>query len=314
MAQIEPFGSLPDGRRVDAIMLRSDAIAARILTYGARLTDLRVDEGPSVTVGSEDLADYGPGASLEFCGPVIGPVLNRISGAQANLDGERLTFEANVEGRLSLHSGSAGTHRAIWNISEVGPSAVTLFVELPHGEGGFPGNRRIGVTYRLGPGPSISIGIWARTDRPTVLNVGHHPYWNLDGTDSWKGHRLTVHASHYLPVDADFAATGEIELVEGTEYDLREGALLGTLIDNNYCLDARASVLIPAAELIGSSGRGLRLATSAPGLQVFTGQPYGVALEPQMWPNAPSHKRFPSIVIREFDCFRQDTRIAFFVI
>ncbi|MBW0158345.1 aldose epimerase family protein [Sedimentimonas flavescens] len=321
-ADIREFGKLADGRVVRATTLRAGELSARILTLGATLQDLRLAGTPWPLVLGSDL----PGAymsSLNWCGAVVGPVANRIGGARARIDGRDHRFTPN-EGPNLLHSGDDGISGLIWELTEAAGDAVTLQCDLAHGFGGFPGHRMIRVTYRIASPATLEITLSAQSDRETLMNLAHHPYWNLDGTGTTSGHSLSVAASRVLPT-RESLPLGPVP-VEGTPYDLRQARALPDLppLDHNYCLDA-ADTPRPVARLTGERGVTLVLETDAPGLQVYdgrgldstpypglTGQPYkaraGLALEPQLWPDAPNHPDFPSIALRPGQEWRQKTR------
>ena len=296
------FGRTPDGRKVDLLRIGSDRLTLEILTLGARLNVVQLDAGPSLALGSATV-DEALGDAI-YAGPIIGPIINRIGGGQARLNGQVLTMERNQAGKHALHSGSHGTQSKIWHVDEASDNAVSLSVLLPDGEGGLPGNRRIAVSYSVAD-TTISIDITGSTDAETFLNIGHHGYWNLDGRQSWEGHRLQVAASHYLPTDADTVPTGEVRPVDNSIYDLRQMAAPSDKLDTNFCLDPTEG---PVASLVGTSGRQLDVFTDAPGFQVYTGKPTAIALEPQVWPDAPNHDGFPSISVKPGELFRQTTR------
>lgn len=296
------FGRLPDGRPVEMIGIRGSSLEARILTFGARLHALSFEGSPNLMAGSPDLAGYlGP---LIYAGPVVGPVVNRIAGAKAEIDGKACLFQANQSGRHCLHSGD-GIQGMLWEVEEAGPAAVRLSVALEDGRGGFPGNRRLSAEYRI-EGAALRLELSASTDAPTLMNPAHHGVWNLDGTRSWEGHRLEVETDRYLPVDADTIPTGEIAPVTGTPYDHRMPRAPDPSLDHNFCF-APAAGPRRLARLTGASGRALEVVSDAPGLQVYAGGRQGIALEPQLWPDAPHHPDFPSILLRPGENFRQTT-------
>jgi len=296
-----PFGALTDGRAVQAIDLVAGDLAARVLDYGARLVLYRRGDGPNVCVASDDLAEFE--GALHYAGPIIGPVINRISGARAEIAGRTFTFDPNQDGQHTLHSGRHGTQYAVWKIAETGPAGVTLSVDLPDGEGGFPGNRRITARYAL-EDDGLTLEISATTDAPTLMNPGSHGIWNSDGAEDWSGLRLMIPAERFLPVSADTLPTGEIAPVAGTVYDHRQPGPPDPSLDHNYCFDASFGL---RARLEGAHGA-LEIRSDAPGLQAFAGGSRGIALEPQLWPDAPHNRGFPSILLGPGDTFGQRSR------
>jgi aldose 1-epimerase len=172
----------------------------------------------------------------------------------------------------------------------------------------------------------------ATTDRPTFLNLANHSYWNLDATPTFKGHKLQVMANTYLPTTDAFIPTGAIAPVEGTPFDLRNARDVVPAhadgFDNNFCVSSERRDLTHVATLTGQTGIGLEMWTTEPGLQVYdaraqgsgafaglNGAPYqnycGLALEAQMWPNAPNEPAFPSIEITPDAAYRQITQWRF---
>jgi len=328
MARIDAFGTLPDGQEIRVITLRAGELIARVLTLGASLQDLRLAGVPWPLILGSD----APGAylgALPWPGAVVGPVANRIGGAAAVIGGRLCQFTPN-DGPNLLHSGTTGISGQIWQIEEVEDGAVTLSCTLAAGHGGFPGNRVIRVRYAIEAPATLALTLTAETDAVTLMNPAHHPYWNLDGTPTTEGHQLQVAAAHYLPTDAA-NLPGDPLPVAGTDYDLRAARALPDLppLDHNFCLDpAPGGALRPVATLTGGRGVTLTLETDAPGLQVYdgraldsrpypglTGAPYGphagIALEPQLWPDAPAHADFPPITLAPGETFRQRLRYSF---
>ncbi|WP_284164328.1 aldose epimerase family protein [Frigidibacter sp. SD6-1] len=320
-AEIMEFGKTADGRIVHAVTLRSGALTATVLTWGAVLQGLWLKGVPhSLTLGSDRLADYeGP---MVHHGSLVAPVANRISGARAQLDGRELTFEKNHAGRMTLHSGSAGTQAKVWTIAQADARHVVLALDLADGEGGFPGNRHVEAGFEV-TGAALRLTITATTDRPTFFNATNHSYWNLDGTATWEGHRLRVAAEERLLTDAEDCATGEVEPVAGGAYDFRSGATPvpgNPPIDHCFALARARRALTPEMWLTGRKGVTLEVATTEPGLQLYDGRgaarpgcgPYeGIAIEAQGWPDAPNRAGFPSIVLRPGEEVRQVTEWRF---
>ncbi len=325
-AQIAPFGQTADGRTVHRIALARGALRAAVLTYGARLQDLRLDGvGWPLTLGSDSLAAYeGP---MAYAGPVVGPVANRIAGASASLAGRTHAFEAN-DGTSTLHGGTGGTHARVWRIVAATADAVTLALDLPDGLGGFPGNRHLVARFALGPGAAMTLALTATTDAPTWINLANHSYWTLDPAPTIAGQMLEVAAHHYLPVDDRRLPAGPPAPVTGTRLDFRAGRVLALPPDLDHCFclaPARRPAPVLAARLTGRSGLALTLETTEPGLQVYDGSgltsaPFrdlsgretarfgGLALEPQGWPDAPNRPDFPSVALAAGGAYAQTTR------
>jgi len=172
------FGYTADGRHVQKITLRSEQLTVTILTLGAVINDVRLSGVAwPLTLGSPDVASYE--GKLSSFGSFMGPVINRIKGCTAKIDGTTYTFEKHRCGNLTQHSGSTGMHRQIWEIAEYGPDYVVLALNLPDGLGGFPGNREITVRYDIEQA-SLRLTATASTDAPTPFNPANHSYWSLD--------------------------------------------------------------------------------------------------------------------------------------
>jgi aldose 1-epimerase len=303
-----PFGTLPDGRAVHSITLAEGDLTVRLLTLGATLNDVRLQGVPhSLTLRSDDPADYlGP---MLYFGGIVGPVANRMRGAQARIGGFVHNFEANQSGRHILHSASAGTHLKIWEVTEETPTAATFALTLPDGEGGFPGTRRLTARFTVAAPATLRLDLQMTTDATTIANVVNHSYWNLDGTPTWEGHSLRIAADAILPVDADVIPTGEVLPVAGTPYDFRSARTFapGTpALDHNFCLSDAPMGLRDVLTLTGRSGVSMTIATTEPGVQVYDGghtrRPggqlhEGFAIEPQHWPDTPANPHFPPITL-----------------
>lgn len=289
--------------------LARGGMRVEFLTYGARVHGLSIGASPNMAGHAIDLASYE--STAVYTGAVIGPVINRISGGAADIAGQRHRFEVNEYGRNTLHSGSAGTQSRVWQIAEHGRDWVTFSIMLQDGEGGFPGVRIIRTTYRLLTDCMLQVRIEAKTDAPTLMNPALHSQWNLDGTDLWTGHRLSVAARHYLPTTSEKIPTGQVAEVAGTPFDLRGLRAPDPGLDHNYCFPLNATSPMPVAELVGRSGRRLRVYSDAPGLQVYCGALSSIALEPQLWPDAATQPEFPSILLGPDRIFRQESHYLF---
>ena len=314
---ITPFGISAQGEAVQRINIGRDGLTASILTWGSVLQGIWLEgTSRSLTLGSERLSDYE--GDMRYHGSLIGPVVNRFTDARATIDGQELVFEANQDGRHCLHSGSAGTHLKVWRLAEATEDSLRLELDLPDGEGGFPGNRRVTAMWHV-DGASLHLQVHATTDRPTPVNFANHSYWNLDGTPTWAGHRLMIAADSYLPTTPDFTPTGEIRPVEGTPMDFRKARRIEPgqdLFDNCYILGTAPGPLREVLRLTGQSGIGLAVSTTDPGVQVYDGRNAfrpghgsheGFAIEAQNWPDAPNHAGFPSITLKPGQDYRQHT-------
>lgn len=343
------FGHLPDGRAVEAVTLtNAQGMSATVLAWGATLQAMvvpdRDGEFADVTLGHASLAGYL--ASDAYFGASVGRVANRIAGGRFTLEGAEYRIPAN-NGPNALHGGPEGFDKALWTIEEVASTpdpAVRLAHVSPHGDQGFPGAVQVTATYTLTASGELAIEYRAATDRPTLVNLTNHAYWNLAGEGSAEGamgHLLTIPAEHFLPTDADAIPTGEFAPVAGTPFDFRTATAIGARVpdtahpqigighgyDHNWVVarDRSAAPRLVARLAHPASGRRLEVLSTEPGVQFYSGnfldgrlvgksgQAYrqgdGIALEPQMFPDTPNHPEFGSIRLAPGEEYRH--RISF---
>jgi len=312
------------GKGTSMIVLRSEHLTATLSPFGARLAGLwHKDYTQSLVLGAPEDNDFT--SDLIYFGALIGPVANRISGAKVCIDNKVWQMDAN-EAPNCLHSGSEGLHALHWKITDQSERHATFQIALDHGYGGLPGNRVITATYTVDD-IRLRLDITAISDQTTPINIAHHPYWNLSQDASVSAHFLQAAAQTYLPVDSATCPTGEIAAVSGTPYDFTHPLKVptDTTLDANLCL-SRAQRATPqfAARLSVQGGPALEIATTEQGLQIYNGTGLrpsdtrlhpgqklgcaaGIALEPQGWPDAPSHPGFPSILHAAGARYRQST-------
>ncbi len=327
-SQVHDFGVTQAGETVHSIDISNDTLSARVLTYGAALQDLRLTGiSHPLILGWPRLEDYQ--ASAACLGVIVGRFANRIANGTYVLDGQTYQADRNFLNRHTLHGGSNGMHRLVWDIVSTSPDAVSLRLALPDGHMGFGGDLTTTVTYRIEPDATLSIKVEAQTTTASLCNIAPHIYFNLDASVRINDHELTVDADRYLLVDDDLIPTGEIVDVTNTPLDLRTNRAIGTFaFDHNYCLSDHRMPCRPVATLTSpKSGISMQLETTEPGLQVYSGahlgekltglsgEPYGpnagIALEPQNWPDAPNHPTFPNTVLRAGEAYRHMSRFVF---
>lgn len=325
------FGEDPTGAPVEAATLRSGGATARVMTWGATLLDYRIaDVDHALVLGAPSLAPYF--SAMRYFGATVGRVANRIANGHAMIDGAAHAFDRNENDRSTLHGGAQGCSDRNWRLEDCDAAACRMTLRLPDGLGGFPGDLDIAATYALDDAGALDILYEATTNAPTLCNLAHHSYWNLDGSSDASAHRLTVFAERYLPVDVTQIPVGPSATVAETRFDFRRARPVtrpgdGPL-DHNFCLaDAPTPALRPACVLESASGVRLQVSTTEPGLQIYDaggldtgstpghgGAPYGaragVAIEPQRWPDAPNQPGYPSILLRPNERYRQASRFA----
>ncbi|MER7717037.1 aldose epimerase family protein [Streptomyces flaveolus] len=318
----ELFGTLSDGTRVHRWTLERAGVRVRVLTYGGIVQSAEVPDRDGrtadVVLGFADLDGYVRHPEPYF-GALVGRYANRIAGGRFPLDGRTYALALN-NGPNSLHGGERGFDKRVWDAEPVG-HGVRLSRVSPHGEEGFPGRLEISATYTLDGSGALRIVYEAVTDAPTVLNPTNHSYFNLSGSGHTGGHELRIAASRITPVDADLIPAGAPAEVAGTRFDFREARKVGAGYDHNFVLDKGVTqAAVPVAELYDPvSGRAVSVATTEPGLQLYTadhlGEPFapgdGIALETQHFPDSPNRPDFPSTVLRPGEAFRSETVYGF---
>lgn len=334
--------TLADGRRVDVLRIgTAPGAQLDVLTLGAAVHRLVVPCGDgerrNVTLAHADLDSRL--TSTDYLGATVGRYANRIADGRFVLDGREFRLDVNDRGN-TLHGGADGFDRRLWEVVGHAQDEVTLRLESPDGDMGFPGTLDARVTYRV-EGSTVQVHHEATTDAPTVVSLTSHAYVNLDGegAGSIAEHRLRVEADTYLPIDATGIPSGELAGVAGTPFDLTTSRALGTVLATDHaqltsaggidhCYVVRGAGLRTAAVLESSRSRTrLELRTDQPGLQVYTGnfldgsvrstagghhsRGSGVALEPQALPDSPHHLEWPQAVLRPGSTYRATSEWAF---
>lgn len=311
-----PYGVTAAGENVDIFTLRNRrGMVVRILTYGGVINEISVPDRKgvfgNVVLSLPDLQAYEAHPNFSS---LLGRYANRIADGGFTLDGVRHELPSNPQG-ISSHGGPSGFSTKVWH-AETLRDGVALSYESAAGENGYPG--RLSVTVRYLLTDFLTLRYSARTDKPTVVNLSHHVYFNLAGSDSILGESLQVFADRYTVFDARKIPTGRIDPVAGTPVDFRTATVLSDFsLDHDFVLNEppRRGALRLAARLSDpGSGRSLEVRTSQPGMQVYTGRKAGVALETQHFPDSPHQVLFPSTVLRPGQVFRSETEFRFGVI
>ncbi len=346
-----PFGTHA-GKPVTAYRLsNANGLCASLIDFGARLTQMVVPDKAGtpadIVLGFDDLAAYA--ATDTYFGATCGRYGNRIAGGRFMLDGTTVQVTVN-EGPNHLHGGRVGFDKHVWDAQpDEARNAVTFSLASPNGDEGFPGTLKLQSTYQLTDDDRLLITMTGTSDKPTILNMVHHSYWNTAGDASGDvcGQLLTVHGDFYTPVDEQLLATGEILGVVDTPFDFRTEKAIGQDIgsianagfgrlsgegggyDHNWVLNGFGPGLRPVATLRDPvSGRGFTLASTEPGVQIYTGgylsaavtgkgsKPYckyaGVTFETQKFPGSPTFAHFPSTRLDPGDTYQHRMELRFF--
>jgi aldose 1-epimerase len=252
-------------------------------------------------------------------GAVCGRYAGRITGARFSLDDTTYPLVANM-GEHQLHGGPDNFALRRW-ASSVSKQSVRFSLQSPDGDQGFPGLLDVTATYSVKE-TTLSLAFEAYTDKPTVINLTNHAYWNLSGGKrDALAHEMQINAHSYLPLDRLLLPTGEISKVEGTRWDFRTLRRVGEAYDNCWVLDGRRGDMKCGLILRDpGSGRRMEVWTTECGMQMYTAihwnpgfpgrngpllQHGAIAIEPQNFPDAPTHPNFPSAVLRPGEVYRQ---------
>lgn len=335
------FETEVNGQPVKLYTLHAGEITMQVTNYGARVVSLwtpgRDGTYQDIVLGYETIDRYVDNTGERFLGAVVGPYANRIARGRFTLDGTEYTLPVNNNGQ-TLHGGLNGLDRVVWEVVSATDDKLVMHYKHADGQEGFPGNLRIEMTYSLTPQNEFRIDYDASTDKPTVVNLSHHPFFNLkgEGNGTILDHVLTINASRTTPVDSVLIPTGEIADVTGTPFDFRTPHAIGERIDanneqlrngggydHNWIADRTTA---DGIELIATvrepaSGRTVEVWSDQPALQFYSGNffdgtsvgKYGrpqryresLALETQKYPDSPNHPDFPSTVLRPGERYTQ---------
>lgn len=335
-----------DGQEVTLFTLTNASGAqVSILEYGGTVTRLEAPDAAGtlqdVVLGFDDLDSYV--ASSPYFGAITGRYANRIAGGRFALDGVEYELPVN-NGPNSLHGGIKGFDKVVWEgtPAESGDGVELTYVSVDGGEG-YPGTLTTKVTYAWTDDYQLRISYEATTDKPTVINLTNHSYFNLQdgGASSILGHAMTINASSFTPVDETLIPNGEIAPLDETPLDFRETAAIGARIDDeheqlqfgagydhNYVLDRTGAGLELAATVRApASGRVMEVLTTEPGVQFYSGnfldgshigkrgvayeRRSGFCLETQHYPDSPNQPGFPSTVLRPGETYASQTVYKF---
>ncbi|MBN2019886.1 MAG: galactose mutarotase [Sedimentisphaerales bacterium] len=332
--KVEPFGKTPDGREVEIVTLTNGkGLTAKITNYGGTIVSFeapdRNGKPADIVLGFDSVEPYTKPSSFNpFFGAIIGRYGNRISGGKFTLDGKEYKLPINDAGCNTLHGGVDGFHKKVWKIEEAKADDNKAMLKLSYlskdGEEGFPGNLKCIMTYTLTADNKLEMKYEATTDKPTVVNLTNHSYWNLAGHDSGEmlGQLLMINADKFTPIDKVSIPTGELKNVEGTPFDFTLPMSIGSRMkqidiggyDHNYVLKGKPGKMKLVAKVEDpGSGRTMTIESTEPGVQFYSGiflnglkgkggkiyNKYNAfCLETQHYPDSPNKSNFPSTTLR----------------
>jgi aldose 1-epimerase len=342
----QEFGKTQDGIAVQLYTLSNGkGVRITLTNYGGIITSIVVPDregrAGDIVLGFDTLEGYLKGHP--YFGAIIGRYGNRIGKARFSIDGVEYRLAAN-DGDNHLHGGVKGFDKVVWHAREYADPAgqhVALHYRSPDGEEGYPGNLDVNVVYTLNEDNQLRIEYTATTDKPTVVNLTNHSYFNLAGEGDILGHILRLNADQFTPVDSGLIPTGELRSVNGTPLDFTTPTAIGARInqddeqlrfgrgyDHNFVVRGPAGTLREAAEVYEpKTGRVLRVLTTEPGIQFYSGNfldgtlrgkggrlyahRSGFCLETQHFPDSPNKPQFPSTVLRPGQSYRSTTVYEF---
>jgi aldose 1-epimerase len=339
------LGRLPDGSLVTIYTLNSPQVEMQVMTFGARVVSIETPDGhgrmANVVLGYDSLKSYVNDHKTYF-GVVPGRYANRIANGKFSLEGKNYQLSLN-EGSNTLHGGKEGFDRRNWTGKEVPDAVVEFTLVSPNGDQGFPESLSAHVRYTLDRN-KIAIHYSATTDKPTVVNLTNHTYFNLSGAGGGTilNEKLTIFADKMTPVDSNLIPTGELMAVEGTPFDFSHSETIGAGInaddrqlklahgyDHNWVLNGKLGTLHPAARVYDpASGRILEVNTTEPGVQFYPGNfldgtfsgpngqydfRSGFCLETQHFPDSPNHPSFPKTELKPGQTYSSETTWTFSV-
>jgi aldose 1-epimerase len=342
----QSFAQTSQPQPVDLYTLTNDhGITTQITNYGGTLVTLHTPDRNGrlgdIVLGFDTLAEYQ--TRSPFFGCIAGRYANRLANARFVLDGVTYTLAAN-NGPNHLHGGLRGFDKVVWQAeAKQAEDAVALQLRYlsSDGEEGYPGNLDVTLTYTLTNANELRLDYQATTDKPTILNLTNHTYFNLAGQGKILDHLMLIDADRFTPVNATLIPTGELPSVAGTPFDFRTPTPIGARIaqdheqlrygggyDHNWVLNRPEQGLRQVITVTEpTSGRRLIVATSQPGVQFYTGnmmpdtlpgkggQVYtkrsGFCLETQHFPDSPNQPHFPSTVLRPGEQYHETTVFGF---
>ena len=332
LVDAQNFESTIDGKQVALYTLKSESgMTMQVTNFGGHVVSLWTPDKNGtmgdVVLGHNTLKEYVDFQGERFIGCVVGRYANRIAKGEFTLDSITYHVPLNNNGQ-SLHGGLKGLDQVVWDVDSVGTDMIQLSILSPDGAEGYPGNLKVTMTYALTPDNEFKITYRATTDKPTVVNLSHHGFFNLKGecAGTINDHLLTINADYITPVDSVLIPTGELMPVAETPFDFNQPTAIGDRVNNdneqlrcgngydhNWVLRRSTDndVELAATVYEPTSGRVMEVYTNQPGLQFYGGNFFdgngigkcgdtfkyreAIALETQKFPDGPNQPQFPSV-------------------
>ncbi len=328
-----------DNKLVKLFWLKNKSVNIGICNYGARITHFIVSKDNKevdITLGFNSIDDYLNKENEFYYGVTVGRFANRIENAKFTLNNETYQLEDNNGGN-SLHSGSVAFHNKVWDINEVSDNRLSMSVNSPDGEGGFPGSLSCEVIFTLTEESELIVNYGAKTDKDTIINLTNHAYFNLNGESSGTilNHQICINADEFLPIKVNCIPNGDLEAVTNTPFDFREAKEVardfdldkeqmkfGNGYDHSFAINQTELINFAASAKGDKTGLTLEIYSTEPGMQFYTGnflngdigksgEPYnartGFCFETQHHPNSPNQPNFPSTTLKVGEEFKSTT-------
>jgi aldose 1-epimerase len=329
------FGRTPDGVEVNLFKISNPSgTELSVINFGGIIQSLKVPDKygvlANVVLGYDSLDEYID--DPYYMGAIVGRYANRISKSEFSIDNATFKLSQNERGN-HLHGGLKGFSKAVWNIEVISDYAILLSYTSPDGEEGYPGNLLSEITYTLTNDNQVRIDYRCTTDKPTIVNLIQHSYFNLLGYGQILEHELTIPARSFLPINEVMIPTGEFWPVENTPFDFTISAKVGEMLNNlirqlqlgdgfDHCWvmnRSKASMNQVATLTEKTSGRCMEVFSDMPGLHVYSGnflsgkfnRHSGICLETQYFPDSPNQLHFQSPVLRPDEEYTSATVFKF---
>lgn len=340
----QPYGSINGKEVLQYTLQNKSGMIVKVINYGCTITDIIVPDKDgnfeNVLLGFDSLEGHLQKQN-PYMGTIIGRYANRIGKASFKIGAQEYKLSANNDANM-LHGGAIGFNQKIWDAKIISNNSVLMSYTSPDGEEGFPGNLKVEFTLTLGSDNSIRLDYNATTDKPTPVNLTHHPYFNLSygKSETILEHELMIASDSITPVDNTLIPTGKLLSVKNTPFDFTAFKRIGLEVnqvpsgppigyDHNYVLKQKKNLALAAVLHDPQSGRKIELTTTEPGVQFYSGnfldgslkgkggviysKHAGLCLEPQYFPDSPNQPSFPNTILQPGETYQQTSIFKFSV-